>query len=71
MAFPKEVDDGLTSAELTALGDTLDVIVSSYSTMPKVISSRRSGATSRPHGHRADERYRAGRSADFIQSRLS
>ena len=33
MAFPKEVDDGLTSAELTALGDTLDVIVSSYSTM--------------------------------------
>lgn len=33
MAFPKEVDDGLTSAELTALGNTLDVIVSSYSTM--------------------------------------
>ncbi|WP_040064634.1 hypothetical protein [Pseudomonas batumici] len=33
MAFPREVDDGLTSAELTALGNTLDVIVSSYSTM--------------------------------------
>ncbi|WP_371319279.1 hypothetical protein [Pseudomonas gingeri] len=33
MAFPREVDDGLTSAELTAMGNTLDVIVSSYSTM--------------------------------------
>ncbi len=33
MAFPREVDDGLTSAELTALGNRLDVIVSSYGTM--------------------------------------
>ncbi|WP_248767687.1 hypothetical protein [Pseudomonas sp. MWU12-2345] len=33
MAFPREVDDGLTSAELTALGNSLDVMVTSYSTM--------------------------------------
>ncbi|MGY2235725.1 hypothetical protein ACW9ID_11940 [Pseudomonas gingeri] len=33
MVFPREVEGGLTSAELTALGDKLDVLVTSYSTM--------------------------------------
>lgn len=33
MIFPREVEGGLTSAELTALGDKLDVLVTSYSTM--------------------------------------
>ncbi|NWA00086.1 hypothetical protein [Pseudomonas gingeri] len=33
IAFPVQADDGLTSAELTAMGDKLDVIVSSYSTI--------------------------------------
>jgi len=33
MIFPREVEGGLTSAELTALGNKLDVLVTSYSTM--------------------------------------
>ncbi|QXI26915.1 hypothetical protein [Pseudomonas vanderleydeniana] len=33
MDFPRQVDDGLTSAELSDLGDQLDVVVTSYSTM--------------------------------------
>jgi len=33
MDFPREVDDGLTSAELTELGNQLNVTVTSYSTM--------------------------------------